>query len=79
MSDQLVICGVYAHLGCLITAYDAFSHDIETFLAADAVADFSAQHHAMALANAAAGCAVVSATTDLLDQLRRRPGHHSPE
>ncbi|WP_069461703.1 isochorismatase family protein, partial [Actinacidiphila rubida] len=51
--DQLVVCGVYAHIGCLVTAVDAYSHDIEPFLAADALADFSAADHKMALEYAA--------------------------
>ena len=64
--DQLVLCGVYAHIGVLATAVDAFSHDIETFLIADAVADFSARHHRMALDYAAARCAVVITTEEAM-------------
>ena len=71
--DQLVICGVYAHVGCLMTAVDAFTHDIETFLVADAVADFSAAHHHSALEYAAANCAVVLSTDAVLNHLAR-PG-----
>jgi hypothetical protein len=39
------VCGVFAHIGCLLTAADAFSLDFETFLLADAVADFSLSDH----------------------------------
>jgi bifunctional isochorismate lyase/aryl carrier protein len=67
--DQLIICGVYAHVGCLMTAVDAFTHDIETFVVADAVADFSADHHRMALEYAASRCSVVVSTDTLLHQL----------
>lgn len=67
--DQLMICGVYAHFGCLITAFDSFSHDIETFLLADGVADFTAHHHAMALTNAAEGCAVVLSTRRIIEAI----------
>lgn len=57
--DQLVVCGVYAHVGVLMTAVESFTHDIETFLIADAVADFTEQDHRMTLDYAAGRCAVV--------------------
>ncbi|MET9397435.1 isochorismatase family protein [Kitasatospora sp. NPDC002965] len=57
--DQLVLCGVYAHVGVLMTAVEAFTNDIQTFLVADAVADFTAEDHRMALEYAARRCAVV--------------------
>jgi isochorismate hydrolase len=67
--DQLLVCGVYAHVGVLTTAVEAFSNDIRVFLAADAVADFSAAHHSLALQYAAQRCAVVATTDRLLAQL----------
>jgi isochorismate hydrolase len=69
--DQLVVCGVYAHVGCLATVLDAYSRDIQPFLVADAVADFSARHHHLALEYAALVCAVVATTDDVLSALRR--------
>ncbi|CAL9310476.1 MULTISPECIES: isochorismatase family protein [unclassified Streptomyces] len=57
--DQLIVCGVYAHIGVLMTAVEAFTHDIQAFLVADAVADFSEHHHRLALTYAAERCAVV--------------------
>lgn len=67
--DQLVVCGVYAHVGVLMTAVEAFTHDIQPFLVADAVADFSAAYHRMALEYAAERCAVVTTTGTVLGQL----------
>ncbi|QLY33568.1 isochorismatase family protein [Nocardia huaxiensis] len=64
--DQLIVCGVYAHIGVLTTAVDAFSNDIQTFLVADAVADFSAEHHRIALDIAARKCAVVTTCAEVL-------------
>ncbi|GAA2719446.1 MULTISPECIES: isochorismatase family protein [Streptomyces] len=65
--DQLVITGVYAHIGVLMTAADAWMRDIQAFVVADAVADFSAEEHALALRWAAGRCAKVT-TTDALFQ-----------
>ncbi len=42
-----------------MTAIDAFTNDLQTFLVADAVADFTADYHRMALTYAAERCAVV--------------------
>jgi bifunctional isochorismate lyase/aryl carrier protein len=67
--DQLLVCGVYAHVGCLVTACDAFTRDIQPFLVADAVADFSARDHRMTLEYAARTCAVVLTTGQLLAAL----------
>jgi isochorismate hydrolase len=67
--SQIILCGVYAHIGVLATAIDAFSHDVQPFLVADAVADFSQDHHRMALGYAAARCAMVATTKVILGQL----------
>lgn len=72
--DQLIICGVYAHLGVLLTAADAFMNDIQPFVVADAVADFSAEEHALAL-RWAARSGVVCMTDALLRALLR---HREP-
>ncbi|MGA4843865.1 isochorismatase family protein [Streptomyces sp. G45] len=65
--DQLVVTGVYAHIGVLMTACDAWMRDIQAFVVADAVADFSADDHAMALRWAAGRCAVVTTTGTVLN------------
>ncbi|MEU6285096.1 isochorismatase family protein [Streptomyces sp. NPDC047028] len=60
--DQLVITGVYAHIGVMMTACDAWMRDIQAFVVADAVADFSREDHDMALRWTAGRCAVVTTT-----------------
>ncbi|MFF1547680.1 isochorismatase family protein [Streptomyces sp. NPDC058291] len=67
--DQLIICGVYAHVGILLTACDAFAHGIQPFVVSDAVADFTPDYHHMALRYAASRCAVVLPTAAVLQAL----------
>jgi len=68
--DQLVLCGVYAHVGVLATAVDAFSMDIQPFVVADAVADLTHTAHLMALDYAAGRCAVTLTTAQAASALR---------
>ena len=67
--DQLVICGVYAHIGCLLTAAEAFMLDMQAFLVGDALADFSREEHEMALKYATGRCAKVVDTATALTEL----------
>lgn len=57
--DQLIICGVYAHVGVLMSAVEAFTNDIKPFLVADATADFSETEHRLALTYTARRCGMV--------------------
>jgi len=43
--DQIIICGVYAHVGVLMSAVEAFTNDIQPFLVADTMGDFSMAYH----------------------------------
>ncbi|MEV7281311.1 isochorismatase family protein [Streptomyces sp. NPDC093111] len=67
--DQLIVVGVYAHIGCLATAYDAFAHDIQPFLVADALADFGPAEHRQALDQAADRCAAVLTTSQVVEAI----------
>lgn len=64
--DQLVICGVYAHIGVNASACDAFMGDVEPFVVADAVADFSRAEHDEALRNAVGQFAAALTARQLL-------------
>ncbi|GAA2142774.1 hypothetical protein GCM10009760_28310 [Kitasatospora kazusensis] len=69
--DQLIVCGVYAHIGVLMTTCDAFTYDIQPFLVGDAVADFSREYHCSALKYAAEQCAMTVLTDTVLAGLGR--------
>ncbi|MRG97502.1 isochorismatase family protein [Polyangium spumosum] len=67
--DQLIICGVYAHIGCMLTAGEAFMNDVQPFFVADATSDFTRNWHEMAMTYVAQRCGVVLSTRDVLDAL----------
>lgn len=67
--DQILITGVYAHIGCLVTATSAYMRDIQSFLVADALADFSRDEHLLALRYASSRCGVVVDTNNALQAL----------
>jgi bifunctional isochorismate lyase/aryl carrier protein len=72
--DQLIVCGVYAHIGCMLTVAEAFMNDIQTFMVGDAVADFSAEEHQMALRYVSQRCGVVMAQQAVTDALSGNTG-----
>lgn len=64
--DQLVITGVYAHIGVMVTAYDAFMREVHPFVVADAVADFGPEQHRRALEQVASSAGVVTTSAHVL-------------
>ncbi|MGE8548290.1 isochorismatase family protein [Alcaligenes sp. Marseille-Q7550] len=67
--DQLIITGVYAHIGCMTTALEAFMQDIQPFLAIDGVADFSLEEHEMAVRHVSQRCGVSLTCAQIQDSL----------
>ncbi|MEU9372654.1 isochorismatase family protein [Streptomyces sp. NPDC048255] len=64
--DHILITGVYAHLGCMLTATDAFANGIRPFLIADATADFDHERHWQALRYVGQSCGMATLTDDVL-------------
>jgi bifunctional isochorismate lyase/aryl carrier protein len=77
--DQIVITGIYGHIGIQTTAVEAYSHDIETFVVSDAIADFSAAEHRQTLRYLAGSCAIVLPAAEVLTELGRATHFHAPE
>lgn len=67
--DQLIVCGIYAHIGCQTTCVDAFMRDIQPIMVGDALADFSPEWHQQALQYVAQRAGVVSSTRQVLSAL----------
>lgn len=65
--DQLLITGVYAHIGCQATAVEAFMRDVAPFLVVDGVADFTRARHEQACEYVAQRCGAVTTTAAALD------------
>lgn len=67
--DQLIICGIYSHIGILSTALDGFMYDIKPIVIADAVADFSEDEQKMALNFIATRCGYIETLNGALNTL----------
>ncbi|MFF3167001.1 MULTISPECIES: isochorismatase family protein [unclassified Streptomyces] len=70
--DQLIVVGVYAHMGCMLSAAEAFMSDIQPFLVSDATADFSREEHLTALHYTSKRCGSVLTADQVIGSLSRR-------
>lgn len=66
---QIIIAGVYAHIGILSTALEGFMRDFQCFVIEDAVADFSAEEHLWARRWIAGRCGKLFDTTSAIEQI----------
>lgn len=67
--DQLIITGVYSHIGCLATALEAFMQGIQVFFVPEAQADFSREDHDMAAAYVSTRCGQVATAQEIVEAL----------
>lgn len=67
--DQVVICGVFAHHGVMVTCMDGYMRNFQMTMAADALGDYSEAEHRMALQWVAQMCGSVSTTRRVVDSL----------
>ncbi|GAB35018.1 isochorismatase family protein [Gordonia otitidis] len=70
--DQLIVIGVYAHMGCMISATEAFMMDVQPFFVADAVADFTREEHEMACSYVGKRAGRILNSRNVVDALRQR-------
>lgn len=66
---QIIICGVYAHIGILSTALEGFMRDYQCFVIEDAIADFSAEEHLWARRWIAGRCGKLYNTHNAIQQM----------
>lgn len=67
--DQLIITGVYGHMGCGVSAVDAFMNDIQPFLVRDAIADFTRDDHTTTINWVARRCGRVIDTDEVVNAM----------
>lgn len=76
--DQLIVTGVYAHMGCMLSAADAFMSDVAPFMVVDGTADFSRDEHVMALDYVAKRVGRVETTGAVIEALEATAHRNAP-
>jgi len=69
---QIVICGIYAHIGVLSTALEGFMRDYQCFVVEDAIADFSVREHQLAREYVASRCGKLIDTQTFTEACRAK-------
>lgn len=67
--DQLIICGIYGHIGVQATALDAFMLDVKPFIIGDAIADFSLNEHKGTLEYVTGRCGAVKSLAQAMVEM----------
>lgn len=58
--DQVIVCGVFAHHGVMVSCIDGYMRNFQMTMVADALGDYSEPEHRMALQYVAQMCGSVS-------------------
>lgn len=66
---QIILCGVFAHHGVLVTAVEAYMRNYKNFLVIDAVADYGKAEHEMGIKYVAEMCGQLTMTAQVEREL----------
>lgn len=69
--DQVIVCGVFAHHGVMVSCIDGYMRNFQMTMVADALGDYSEPEHRMALQYVAQMCGSVSTRQRVADALQR--------
>lgn len=69
--DQVIVCGVFAHHGVMVSCIDGYMRNFQMTMVADALGDYSEPEHRMALQYVAQMCGSVSTRQHVADALQR--------
>jgi bifunctional isochorismate lyase/aryl carrier protein len=58
--DQVIVCGVFAHHGVMVSCIDGYMRNFQMTMVADALGDYSEPEHRMALQYVAQMCGAIS-------------------
>ena len=63
--DQVVVCGVFAHHGVMVSTIDGYMRNFQMTLVADALGDYSEDEHRFALKYVAQMCGSISTVEEI--------------
>lgn len=67
--DQVIVCGVFAHHGVMVSCIDGYMRNVQMTMVADALGDYSEPEHRMALQYVAQMCGSISTWGRIVDAI----------